>query len=296
MGKKARGAEAFDEFYSNAWGERWPALKQSLLEKKVYAILKNPSFQGFDVLSSIKTEELFPQIHILKDPQEWPEVMIDEAGMRSHYLMDPASCLAAHFLGVEPGHEVLDLCAAPGGKSLILLNRLQDQGKLISNDRSRDRRERLKRVLAEHFPKGETLDLQITGHDASSWCLHQKEAYDRILLDAPCSSERHVFDSPQHLKEWGEGRTQRLSKDQWTMLASALDVVKVGGRIIYSTCSLSPLENEKVIEKLLMKRGERVRLVEVDHPKIEKASNGHYMLPDKGGWGPIFFCLIERIS
>jgi len=296
MGKKARGAEAFEEFYAKAWGERWPKLKNSLIGPKTYAAIKNPGFKGIADFSSIKTKELWPQIELLEKGGTWPEVVTDDQGNRSHYMMDPASCLAAHYLGVESGDEVLDLCAAPGGKSLILLNRLKNHGKLVANDRSRDRRERLKRVLSEHFPSAESFDLQVTGHDASSWCLHQKEAFDKILLDAPCSSERHVFESPKHLDEWGVGRTQRLSKDQWTMLASALDVVRIGGRIIYSTCSLSPLENEKIIEKLLAKRGDRVRLIDIDSPFIEKASLGYYMLPDNGGWGPIFFCLIERIG
>ncbi|GAB4408620.1 MAG: SAM-dependent methyltransferase [Bacteriovoracaceae bacterium] len=280
-GKKIQGIEAFNEYYAAAWGERWDQLKAALLGPKHYCGLTHPHFpqelEGFEMI--------VPDAHLLP-----------RSIQGHHYSLDPASAISVDQLGVVPGQEVLDLCAAPGGKSIIILKRLHLQGRLVANDRSRDRRERLKRNLEEFLPRNSQISLNITGHDASSWCLHEKDAYDCILLDAPCSSERHVLESPEHLSQWSKGRTERLSKDQFTMLVSALDVVKVGGRILYSTCSISPLENEEIIKKLIKKRAGRVKIIQSTDAYSEKNEYGNYLLPDKSLFGPIFFCLIERVS
>lgn len=278
--KKAQGIEAFNQFYGETWRTRWPALKEALLAPKVYAAI-DPT-QNLNLSSD---KEIVPGVFIL-----------DSGSEVANYCLDPASALAVEQLDVRPGMRVLDLCAAPGGKSLIILNRLKTSGELVANDRSRDRRERLKKNLQHFFNSDSEVKIDVTGHDSSSWCLHEKDAYDRVLLDAPCSSERHVLESPEHLKEWGKGRTERLAKDQFTMLASALDVVKVGGRIIYSTCSISPLENEEVIKKLLKKRADRVSIVQSQDKFSEKSEFGNYLLPDVTNFGPIFFSIIERIS
>ena len=107
--------------------------------------------------------------------------------------MDGASILAAQALDPQPGDDILDLCAAPGGKSLMLAEKIAEAGTLVANDRSASRRGRLKRVLESYIPNPVRERIRVTGHDATKWCVFETEAYDRILLDAPCSSERHVL-------------------------------------------------------------------------------------------------------
>ncbi|MBR5927061.1 MAG: RsmB/NOP family class I SAM-dependent RNA methyltransferase, partial [Spirochaetia bacterium] len=127
-----------------------------------------------------------------------------------------------------------------------------------------------------------------------TWGLYQKDMYDRVLLDAPCSSERHVLSSPYYLAQWTPARTKQLAIRQFAMLAAALDAAKAGGRIVYSTCSISPLENDGVVEKLFKKRKGLFDIVELEPEIGEKTKYGIQILPDTAGAGPIYYCCLEK--
>ncbi len=257
MGKK-KSKINFDAFYGDFFPGRWKELKNALLKEPIKTSYKN--------------------------------------GLLKPYFLDEASILTAVTLDVKEGDRVLDLCAAPGGKTLILAGQIGEKGGLVSNDRSAVRRNRLKKVIQEHIPENAAEKITITGHDATRWCIYEKNAYDKILLDAPCSSERHVLNSPEHLKKWSPARTRHLAIQAYSMLVSALDVVKIGGIILYSTCALSPVENDGVIEKLIKKRKGRFIIVPVDIPYGEATPYGWQILPDTAeGRGPMFMAKIKRI-
>lgn len=282
--KKPKGLEAFEAFYSEIYGERWDSLRAALSESKKVSALLNP-------FTDIKTEG-----DVL-----WDGVLEGESFERpsgepaNYYLLDAASILSARALKAGPEHKVLDMCAAPGGKSLaIQFNRLE--GELVVNELSRERRTRLRRVIDEYIPKEKQDNIRVTGFDATTWCLHEKEAFDRILLDAPCSSERHLLENPDKLTDWKSGRSKRLSKLQYSLLASAAQVLRPGGRIVYSTCSISPLENDRVVERLFKKRGDGFRLIREPLPLGEESEYGTTVLPDQGGWGPLYISVIEKID
>jgi 16S rRNA C967 or C1407 C5-methylase (RsmB/RsmF family) len=239
-------------------------------------------------------------------------------GERSYYL-DAASATAAHILlaalhGKAAGEShadtpltsepkrLLDLCAAPGGKSLVLAAHMGEDALLTANERSATRRARLKTVLDEHLPTAVRSRIHVTGHDATKWCLYEKDAYDAILLDAPCSSERHLLQHPVHLTDWSIKRSKQLAQRQYAMLASALDVVKPGGFILYSTCAINPLENDGVIERLLGKRKGRVHVCPLpdatssapNDVEREPTVHGAITLPDTMNHGPLYICLLQR--
>lgn len=249
MAKKTddrRGPTAFERHFRGVYGERWPGLLQAL---------QAPSR---------------PEAHL--------------EGLVKPYYLDGASVRAAEALGVRPGDEVLDLCAAPGGKTLVLALALKGTGRLISNDRSSDRRGRLRRVIAEHLPLELQSNVIVTGFDATKWGLHETAVYDRILLDAPCSSERHLVHSPSHLADWSPNRTKALAQQALAMLCAALEALKPGGRLLYSTCSISPEENEGLLARFGTKR-----------PGLWTLIDQTLVLPDdSGGEGPLFFALIEK--
>ncbi|MBM4414309.1 MAG: hypothetical protein FJ040_12805, partial [Chloroflexi bacterium] len=173
-----------------------------------------------------------------------------ETGLLNYYLLDAASVLAVEALAIQPGERVGDLCAAPGGKSLLCALKLDGRGQLIANDRSSNRRLRISRILESYLPPAQQAIVTVTGHDAMTWSQHQVNYFDKVLLDAPCSSERHVLEDARALADWAPGRSKSLAIQQFAMLASALEIVKVGGRIVYSTCALSHLENDEIIRKL----------------------------------------------
>src|SRR5690606_30321837 len=137
------------------------------------------------------------------------------------------------------------------------------------------RRERLRKVMDEYLPASVRSRVEITGHDAGKWCLYEKEAYDLILLDVPCSSERHLLQKESYMQDWAPGRTKRLAGEQWKFLSSSIQVLRPNGRLLYSTCSISPLENDRVMEKLFAKLGSHVRQIEIDLPIGEKTEFGH---------------------
>ena len=255
--KKPRGTEAFEAYYRDIYTDRWDRLKAALLGDGTYI-------------------EIGP-------------------GLNQPYFIDEASTIPAAALGVEPGDAVLDLCAAPGGKTLLLALAAGSGGSLVSNDRSSARRGRLKRVIEEHLPEDLRNIVTVTGHDASRWCLYQQDAYDRVLLDAPCSSERHVLGSPGALEIWSPARPDHLARQAFSMLASALRVVKPGGIVVYSTCSLTEAENDGTVGKLLKRYPQSAELLAVEAPWGERTACGLIILPDvSGGRGPIYCAKIRR--
>ena len=213
------------------------------------------------------------------------------------YFLDEASVFAAESLGVEPGDRVLDMCAAPGGKTLVLASRLKGEGSLQSNDRSPDRRLRLQHVIENSLPESWRSIINVTGYDGVKFGMHKKECYDRILLDAPCSSDRHVLNSPSHLEVWSVKRVKRLSVEQGSLLASAVDALAPGGTLIYSTCALSPMENDDVVKKILKKRKsmEFVRIEDVPEG-ADRTEFGVHVLPDRSaGRGPIYCAKMRKV-
>ena len=243
----------FFDYFSNLFGERWPALLESL--------------KGEGCATELRFGE----------------------GLEPYYL-DEASVFAAESLGVVPGDRVLDMCAAPGGKSLVLASGLKGEGSLQSNDRSPDRRIRLSHVLENSLPEQWRSVISVTGYDGVKFGMHKKECYDRILLDAPCSSDRHVLNAPEHLKVWSVKRVKRLAVEQGSLLASAVDALAPGGTLIYSTCALSPMENDDVVKKILKKRP-AMRLDEIEEipAGADRTGCGVHILPDHAeGRGPIY--------
>jgi 16S rRNA C967 or C1407 C5-methylase (RsmB/RsmF family) len=208
-----------------------------------------------------------------------------------------ASIRAAEALGVRPGDKVLDACAAPGGKTLILLEGLEGRGELVANELSSSRRFRLKQVIEGHVPPPLLGLVGVTAFDANRFGLKKEGYFDRVLLDAPCSSEAHLLlEDPEQLA-WKESRTRQLAMRQYSLLCSALLTVKLGGVVVYSTCSISPLENDGVIERVLRKKSERVRLDLDSVPEGigERTGYGFQIFPDRyPGAGPIFWTRLIR--
>ena len=216
----------------------------------------------------------------------------EDPSLAKVYHLDQASFYPVLALEVRPQDLVLDMCAAPGGKSLLILERSLVPEHLTFNEMSNGRRQRLRRVFKDYVPQGIFGKLRLTGHNASKWCLYEKQVYDKILLDAPCSGERHLLHKDTELAKWSQARSKNLSVRQYALLCSAGLVAKPGGRIVYSTCSISAIENDNVIEKFLKKKGGNV--VRKTWELGEATEYGWQILPDVcDGRGPIYFAIIE---
>ncbi len=272
------GEAAFEEYYSALFGERWPALKAALLKES--------------------------------EPKAFVACKDGPA-----YYLDAASVLAAISLPLCGAQNILDMCAAPGGKSLVLASRMKAASCLRCNERSFDRFQRLRKVVADHLPQETQGRVKISCGDGALLCKKESLLYDAILLDAPCSSERHVLNDPKYLAEWSPARVKSLAMQQWALLSSAYRLLNEGGYLLYSTCALNQSENSQVAARLLKKFPE-ARAVPLEEllafqetgrkeaeaffdvaalPKFEGQELGFSILPDaQGGAGPIYFCLFNK--
>ncbi len=306
---QSRGAVGFDAYYLQLWGERWPTLRSALLSEAAKFKFENPFARSTDVVSPT-------------------------SALRPIYELDPASVLVARLIGARPGERVLDMCAAPGGKSLVQIfdaespptttaasadptaDHIAERTEWWLNDLSPDRVFRLKKVMAEHLPDSVYRHLRVSAFDASQFGLHKAAFFDRILLDAPCSGERHMLENEKALADWGPQRSKGLASRQYSLLCSAELALRPGGRLVYSTCTISNLENDDVIARFFERRARKklpasLRVLSLDEIlgdqalstwvrsqrlELEPTKHGFYILPDRSfAAGPMYFSVLEKI-
>lgn len=160
-----------------------------------------------------------------------------------YYLQEPSAMLPAEVLEIEENDLVLDACAAPGGKSLKLANKLNNTGVLISNDISVSRAQILLKTLENAGIK----NTYIMAEDLNN-LKDMNGLFDKILLDAPCSGEGMFRKDSNLIKSWNVDSNNYYSSIQKDLIIKALDLLKPGGKLVYSTCTFSKLEDEDVVE------------------------------------------------
>lgn len=164
-----------------------------------------------------------------------------------YYLQEPSAMAPAAFLPVCPGDKVLDLCAAPGGKTTALAAKLQGEGTLVANDISISRC----RALLKNVEMAGIKNAVITCGEPEKLAEYFPEYFDKILVDAPCSGEGMFRKEPSMMKAWSEEAVSRYARLQKNILFQAARMLKPGGCMLYSTCTYSPEENEQAVESLL---------------------------------------------
>ena len=167
-----------------------------------------------------------------------------------YYLQEPSAMTPASRLKVQPGERVLDLCAAPGGKATELGAALQGEGLLVANDINTARARALLRNL-ELFGISNSF---VTNEPPHVLAERFPEFFHKIMVDAPCSGEGMFRKNPAVVDSWQEKEPEYFSKLQREIIVQAADMLLPGGMMFYSTCTFSPLENEKTITHLLKER------------------------------------------
>ena len=164
-----------------------------------------------------------------------------------YYIQEPSAMAPAAFLPVSPGDRVLDLCAAPGGKTTALGARMEGRGLLMANDISISRC----KALLRNVEASGIQNAVITCETPEKLAGHFPSYFDAVLVDAPCSGEGMFRKDPGMMKKWSVGAVAEYSMLQKDILSAAAVMVRPGGHILYSTCTYSPEENEQVVETLL---------------------------------------------
>lgn len=160
-----------------------------------------------------------------------------------YYLQEPSAMAPAQVLAPKPGDRVLDVCAAPGGKTLQLANAVGDSGVVVSNDISATRLQAVVRNVELFGLK----NVIITASELKTFGLKHEAFYDSVLLDAPCSGEGMFRKDTAMLNHWKPESPAEYGTIQKSLIADVDHVLKDGGYLVYSTCTFSPEENEDVI-------------------------------------------------
>lgn len=163
------------------------------------------------------------------------------------YSQEPAAQMVAQVAQPKPGMKVLDLAAAPGGKSTQILSYLNNQGVLVSNEISSKR----SKILVENIERFGARNVVVTNESADRLKEVFEGYFDMIILDAPCSGEGMFRKQPDAIQYWSKDYPAQCAKLQREILEDAVTMLAKGGELIYSTCTWSPEENEEVVKWLL---------------------------------------------
>ena len=212
----------------------------------------------------VSVEKLFERLSkkwkVVQPYKEYPEIMLVESNLMPgelgssiehllgyYYIQEVCSMMSSIALNPKQSDFILDLCASPGSKTTQIAAKMENSGTLIANDLKFDRIS----ILSSNLERCGVTNHIITKNDGVALC--QKLAkinfkFDKILLDAPCSGEGTLRSSPKTFLMWNHKVVENLSRQQKKLIANAIKCLKVGGVLVYSTCTHSPEENESVID------------------------------------------------
>lgn len=167
--------------------------------------------------------------------------------MGLYYIQEPSAMSAASLLAPKPGMRVLDLCAAPGGKSTQLASYLGQEGLLVSNEINNARC----KILSSNIERMGVRNAVVTNEDSGRLAEHFPAFFHAILVDAPCSGEGMFRKNPDAMNEWSPAQVLVCADRQYEIICNAAAMLMPGGDMVYSTCTFSREENEDLIERFL---------------------------------------------
>ncbi len=194
-----------------------------------------------------------------------------------YYLQEPSAMSAAECLGVQPGETILDLCAAPGGKSTQLAAALGGRGLLIANEIHPVRA----RALSENLERCGVPNAVVTNETPERLMERFPRFFDRILVDAPCSGEGMFRKLPEAIDEWSPQKVTECHLMQIDILDAAAAMLKPGGTLVYSTCTFAPLENEQSMA-IFLERHPEFSLIPLPHPEFFAEGHPEWATPAAG--------------
>ena len=210
--------------------------------------------------------------------------VLHEAGI--YYIQEPSAMAVTVLLDPQPGERILDLCAAPGGKTTHIAGRMRNQGLLVSNEIH----PALGKNFIEMWSGWEVQSCAIT-NDSGRLRLYFPEFFDRIVVDAPCSGEG-MFRKKDELarSQWSPENVLHCAKRQQEILDNAAAMLKPGGRLVYSTCTFAPEEDEQAVERFLQEHRD-FSIEKPECPLLEKGafSRKARMESDKYDWSGGYF-------
>ena len=267
------------------------------------ACFDNPQIHSLRVntskISVDRFKEIFPynleQVPWCKDGFYFDDLSISKhpyyyAGL--YYLQEASAMLPAEVLPIEEGDIVLDACAAPGGKSLKLLDKLNNTGLLVSNDISFSRAN----ALLRNIERAGFSNYYVIAKDIIELEEHFPKYFDKILLDAPCSGEGMFRKDKALIESWKERDSEYFSPIQKRLIQACINMLKDGGKLVYSTCTFDVREDEEIIQYAL-DNNSNIKLLPIEKYDGFKDANDGYgvkLFPHRIKGEGHYVCLLQK--
>lgn len=235
--KNLLGSE-YDSFLESYDQERVQGLRVNLRKTGVQDFLKSAPFD-------LKQIPWCPEGFYYRQEDRPGRHPLHEAGV--YYIQEPSAMAVVELLNPQPGDRVLDLCAAPGGKTTHIASRLQGKGFLLSNEIHPQRA----RILSQNVERMGIANGVVSNEEPAGLSPRFPEFFDRIVVDAPCSGEGMFRKDQTAREEWSPDHVKLCAARQQEILEHAARMLRGGGRLVYSTCTFSPEENEGTISHFL---------------------------------------------
>lgn len=231
--RKLLGTEEFEAFIS------------SYQEEKAQGLRFNP-LKGENLLGLAEKQFSLEKIPWAREGYYYDKSrpgkhLYHEAGM--YYIQEPSAMAVAQLLEVKPGDWVLDLCAAPGGKATQIAGDLLGTGILVCNEIHPSRA----KILSQNVERMGIPEAIVTSEDSEKLAKRFGPVFDKIVIDAPCSGEGMFRKDEEARLQWSGEHVKECAKRQARILDNGASMLKPGGRLVYSTCTFSPEENEETI-------------------------------------------------
>lgn len=238
--------EAFLQRMGAQLGSEYPAFLESLERPRAVALRFNPLKGERPVLPFVGAPVPWEPEGFYYDPETRPGLHVyHEAGV--YYLQEASAMAPVALLDPKPGERVCDLCAAPGGKTTQIAGRMLGRGFLVCNEINPKRA----KILSRNIERMGVANALVTNEHPETLASRFPGFFDRVLVDAPCSGEGMFRKEEAAVTDWSQETVQMCARRQREILDSAARLVRPGGRLVYSTCTFAPEEDEETVAAFL---------------------------------------------
>lgn len=268
--------EAFLERMKDQLGSEYEAFLKSLERPRAVALRFNPLKGKNPQLPFVMDSVPWEPEGYYYDPEARPGLHpFHEAGV--YYLQEASAMAPVTLLDPQPGERVCDLCAAPGGKTTQIAGRMMGQGLLLCNEINPKRA----KILSRNIERMGVSNALVTNEHPQNLANRFPEFFDRVLIDAPCSGEGMFRKEEAAVTDWSQETVEMCARRQAEILHSGAQMVRPGGRLVYSTCTFAPEEDEQAVNAFLQTHPD-FEPDAVNAPWFEAGENGSYrMWPHK---------------
>ena len=283
--------EAFINRMKLQLGTEYPDFLASLERPRAVALRFNPLKGASPELPFVKDPVPWEKAGYYYDPEARPGLHpYHEAGV--YYLQEASAMAPVMLLDPQPGERICDLCAAPGGKTTQIAGRLAGKGFLLCNEINPKRA----KILSHNIERMGVANALVTNEHPQTLADRYSGFFDRVLIDAPCSGEGMFRKEEAAVTDWSPETVEMCARRQAEILHSGGQLVRPGGRLVYSTCTFAPQENEEAVAQFLQTHPEFVP-EEVEAPWFTPGENGSFRLwPHKLLGEGHFAAVLRRIE